>query len=196
MARYALPTNLNFLFQRVDQIRPLLQPDIPRRATWPDLFDKDPLFARSTSSDDEFALLRKIYTYLKPQTPTPDLVIICEAGSTLSAVGAPRRRDGTGISETYWRGWPTVMPGSSTSTMRGAAARRQQRPVELRRQPRPPAPAAAASRHDARAAEFFNVAGRSGGSTPAATTPARSPPAPAPLASAGAVRRNPRISSR
>ena len=33
MARYALPTQLNFLFQRVDQIRPLLQPDMFRRAT-------------------------------------------------------------------------------------------------------------------------------------------------------------------
>ena len=80
MARYALPTQLNFLFQRVDQIRPLLQPDMFRRATVADfLFDKDPLFARINLSDDEFALYEKIYTYLKPQTPVPDLVIYLQA---------------------------------------------------------------------------------------------------------------------
>ena len=71
--RYALPTQLNFLFQRVDQIRPLTQPDLFRRSTVSDfLFDKDPLFARLNLSDDEFALYEKIYAYLKPQVPVPE----------------------------------------------------------------------------------------------------------------------------
>jgi deoxyguanosine kinase len=80
MARYALPAQLNFLFQRVDQLRSLAQLDMFARPTVADfLFDKDPLFARLTLSDDEFALYDKIYTHLKPQTPTPDLVVYLQA---------------------------------------------------------------------------------------------------------------------
>ena len=80
MARYALPAQLNFLFQRVDQLRGLAQLDMFARPTVADfLFDKDPLFARITLSDDEFALYDKIYSHLKPQTPTPDLVVYLQA---------------------------------------------------------------------------------------------------------------------
>lgn len=104
MARYALPTQLNFLFQRVDQIRPLTQSDLFKRATVSDfLFDKDPLFARLNLSDDEFLLYEKIYAYLKPQTPTPDLVIYLQA-KTETLVERVARRGAAmeqGISETY-----------------------------------------------------------------------------------------------
>jgi deoxyguanosine kinase len=80
MPRFALPTQLNFLFQRVDQVRGLTQLDLFRRPTVADfLFDKDPLFARLNLSDDEFALYDKVYTHLKPQTPTPDLVVYLQA---------------------------------------------------------------------------------------------------------------------
>jgi deoxyadenosine/deoxycytidine kinase len=80
MARYALSAQLNFLFQRVDQLRGLAQLDMFARPTVADfLFDKDPLFARLTLSDDEFVLYDKIYTHLKPQTPTPDLVVYLQA---------------------------------------------------------------------------------------------------------------------
>ena len=80
MARYALPAQLNFLFQRVDQLRGLAQLDMFARPTVADfLFDKDPLFARITLSDEEFALYDKIYAHLKPQTPTPDLVVYLQA---------------------------------------------------------------------------------------------------------------------
>jgi len=80
MARYALPAQLNFLFQRVDQLRALLQLDMFGRATVADfLFDKDPLFARLNLSDDEFALYEKIYSHLKPQVPVPDLVVYLQA---------------------------------------------------------------------------------------------------------------------
>ena len=43
------------------------------------LLDKDPLFARLNLSDDEYALYDKVYSHLKPQTPTPDLVIYLQA---------------------------------------------------------------------------------------------------------------------
>jgi len=80
MPRYALPTQLNFLFQRVDQLRGLAQLDLFPRATVADfLLDKDPLFAHLNLSDDEFALYEKIYSHLKPQVPTPDLVIYLQA---------------------------------------------------------------------------------------------------------------------
>ncbi|MGI8896113.1 MAG: deoxynucleoside kinase [Casimicrobiaceae bacterium] len=80
MARFALPTQLTFLFQRVDQLRHLAQLDLFGRPTVADfLLDKDPLFARINLSDDEYALYEKVYTHLKPQTPTPDLVVYLQA---------------------------------------------------------------------------------------------------------------------
>ena len=80
MSRFALPTQLNFLFQRVDQVRGLTQLDLFGRRTIADfLLDKDPLFARLNLSDDEFALYEKVYAHLKPQTTTPDLVIYLQA---------------------------------------------------------------------------------------------------------------------
>ena len=79
-ARFALPTQLTFLFQRVDQLRSLAQLDLFRRPTVADfLFDKDPLFARLNLSDDEYALYEKIHAHLKPQVPLPDLVIYLQA---------------------------------------------------------------------------------------------------------------------
>jgi deoxyadenosine/deoxycytidine kinase len=80
MARYALPTQLNFLFQRADQLRALAQLDMFRRPTVADfLLDKDPLFARLNLNDDEYALYDKVFRHLKPQTPVPDLVVYLQA---------------------------------------------------------------------------------------------------------------------
>jgi len=80
MARFALPTQLTFLFQRVDQLRQLAQLDMFRQPTVSDfLLDKDPLFARLNLNDDEYALYDKVYRHLKPQTPAPDLVIYLQA---------------------------------------------------------------------------------------------------------------------
>ena len=80
MARYALPTQLNFLFQRLDQLRGVGQLDMFRRATVGDfLFDKDPLFARLNLSDAEFRLYGKVYSELRPEAPVPDLVIYLQA---------------------------------------------------------------------------------------------------------------------
>ena len=80
MARFALATQLTFLFQRVDQLAGVGQFDMFRRATVGDfLLDKDPLFARLNLSDAEYRLYEKVYSHLKPQTPTPDLVIYLQA---------------------------------------------------------------------------------------------------------------------
>jgi len=61
-------------------VRGLSQLDLFGRRTVADfLLDKDPLFARLNLSDDEFALYEKVYSHLKPQTATPDLVIYLQA---------------------------------------------------------------------------------------------------------------------
>ena len=80
MARYALPTQLFFLFQRARQLAALAQPDMFGRPTVTDfLLDKDPLFARITLSAEEMALYQKIYDVMRPQTPAPDLVVYLQA---------------------------------------------------------------------------------------------------------------------
>lgn len=79
-ARYALPTQLFFLFQRVNQLRDLAQRDLFSNAVVGDfLLEKDPLFARLTLDDDELTLYQQIFENLKPQAPTPDLVIYLQA---------------------------------------------------------------------------------------------------------------------
>ena len=80
MARYALATQLTFLFQRVDQLAGVGQFDMFRRATVADfMLDKDPLFARLNLSDAEYILYEKVYSHLRPQAPTPDLVVYLQA---------------------------------------------------------------------------------------------------------------------
>ena len=79
-ARYALPTQLFFLFQRARLVEPLAQPDMFGRPVIADfLLDKDPLFARLTLSSDELALYDKIYEALRPRAPAPDLVVYLQA---------------------------------------------------------------------------------------------------------------------
>jgi deoxyguanosine kinase len=74
--RYALPTQLFFLFQRAGQIRDLTQRDLFAKATIADFFlEKDPIFARMNLNDEEFALYRQIYQHLQLQASAPDLVI-------------------------------------------------------------------------------------------------------------------------
>ena len=80
MPRFALATQLTFLFQRTDQLAGVGQFDMFRRATVADfMLDKDPLFARLNLTDAEYGLYEKVYSHLKPQTPTPDLVIYLQA---------------------------------------------------------------------------------------------------------------------
>ncbi len=81
-ARYALATQLFFLFQRSNEVRDLAQLDLFQRITVADyLFDKDRLFAQLNLSDEEFALYQQIHAKLGLQAATPDLVIYLQ-GST------------------------------------------------------------------------------------------------------------------
>jgi deoxyadenosine/deoxycytidine kinase len=91
-ARYALPTQLFFLFQRINEVRDLAQLDMFHSRTISDyLFEKDALFARLTLSDEEYKLYQTIYTSLAPQAPAPDLVIYLQA-STDALIERVRRR--------------------------------------------------------------------------------------------------------
>ena len=104
MARYALPTQLFFLFQRSRQLEPLAQPDMFGRATVADfLIDKDPLFARLTLSADELALYQRIYDALRPRAPVPDLVIYLQAQPQVLIQRVRRRASDfeRGIGEEY-----------------------------------------------------------------------------------------------
>ena len=79
-ARYALATQLFFLFQRGNEVRDLAQLDMFRLNTVADyLFEKDMLFAQLNLSDEEFALYQQIYQSLQLQAPVPDLVVYLQA---------------------------------------------------------------------------------------------------------------------
>jgi len=104
MARYALPTQLFFLFQRARLLEPLAQPDMFGRPVIGDfLLDKDPLFARLTLSADELALYQKIYEALRPRSPTPDMVVYLQAQPATLIERVKRRARGyeRPVSEEY-----------------------------------------------------------------------------------------------
>jgi len=104
MARYALPVQLFFLFQRARLLEPLAQADLFARPVVGDfLLDKDPLFARITLSADELALYQKIFDSVRPRSPTPDLVIYLQAPPATLVERVRRRAAGyeRGISEEY-----------------------------------------------------------------------------------------------
>jgi deoxyadenosine/deoxycytidine kinase len=105
--RYALPTQLFFLFQRANQLQGLAQIDMFTKTTVGDfLLDKDPLFARLTLSDAEYDLYWKIYHHLQPKAALPDLVIYLQAPPA-TLIERVRRRGNPfekSISEEYlWR---------------------------------------------------------------------------------------------
>ena len=79
--RYALQTQLCFLFQRLDQMRGLAQPELFTRTVISDyLREKELLFAGLTLGDDEYGLYRQIYDRVSRQAgPAPDLVIYLQA---------------------------------------------------------------------------------------------------------------------
>ena len=79
-ARHALPVQLFFLFQRINEVRELAQMDMFSTRTVADyMFDKDALFARLNLNNDEFTLYQNIYRSLALQAPAPDLVIYLQA---------------------------------------------------------------------------------------------------------------------
>ena len=104
MARYALPTQLFFLFQRARLVEPLAQLDLFARPVVADfLLEKDPLFARLTLSADELALYQKIYDALRPRAGLPDLVVYLQAqpGTLIERVRRRARGYERAVSEEY-----------------------------------------------------------------------------------------------
>jgi deoxyguanosine kinase len=106
MRRYALPTQLFFLFQRVGQLESIKQPDLFAKPTIADFtLAKDPIFARMTLDDAEYQLYRRIFEHVKPQAPVPDLVIYLQA-SVNTLIARVRKRGNpieSGMDEGYLR---------------------------------------------------------------------------------------------
>lgn len=74
--RYALQTQIFFLFQRARQIVDISQIDMFSQPITADFFlEKDPLFARLNLNDEEYALYHQIFQHLQLESPKPDLVI-------------------------------------------------------------------------------------------------------------------------
>jgi deoxyadenosine/deoxycytidine kinase len=71
----------------VAQLENLRQPDMFAKPVVSDFtLEKDTLFARLTLDDAEYQLYRRIYEHMKPQAPTPDLVVYLQASvPTLAA---------------------------------------------------------------------------------------------------------------
>jgi deoxyadenosine/deoxycytidine kinase len=78
--RWAMATQVSFLFQRIDQLAGLGSAGDGRRVVSDFLFDKDRLFAEQNLSEDELALYRRIHDSVQPaHAPRPDLVIYLQA---------------------------------------------------------------------------------------------------------------------
>ena len=76
----ALPAQLHFLFQRVQQLTALRQDDLFATQHVSDyLLEKDRLFARVILDDAEFALYEQIYARMVTDPPRPDLVVYLQA---------------------------------------------------------------------------------------------------------------------
>jgi deoxyadenosine/deoxycytidine kinase len=103
-SRYALPTQMFFLFQRMNQLRDMTQTDLfDARVVSDFLLDKDPIFARLTLDDNELNLYQQLYGHLRPQAAVPDLVIYLQAQPE-TLVDRVRKRGNpmeAGISEMY-----------------------------------------------------------------------------------------------
>ena len=78
--KFALQTQLFFLFQRLDQIQHHLQRDLFAENTISDfMLEKDPIFATLTLNDEELFLYQKIYQSQITNLTRPDLVIYLQA---------------------------------------------------------------------------------------------------------------------
>ena len=78
--RFALQTQLFFLFQRAEQLRELKQNNLFEQVRVSDfLMEKDRLFAEVTLDEDEFRLYDNVYQHITLDAPRPDLVIYLQA---------------------------------------------------------------------------------------------------------------------
>jgi len=78
--RYALPTQLFFLFQRVRQLQDMNQDDLFNHGRVADfMLERDRIFAQVTLDDEEYRLYQQVYKNLEVDIPQPDLVIFLQA---------------------------------------------------------------------------------------------------------------------
>ena len=76
----SLPTQLFFLFQRVQQVHAMRQADMFKPVQVSDfLLEKDRLFAELTLNEDELRLYDQVAHHLQVTPPVPDLVIYLQA---------------------------------------------------------------------------------------------------------------------
>src|SRR5690606_1294836 len=76
--RYALPTQLSFLLQRVEQLDGLGAAARGRGTVADFMLDKDPLFAQLNLQGAELELYRALYGRLAPRSLVPDCVVYLE----------------------------------------------------------------------------------------------------------------------
>ncbi|NWF93543.1 MAG: deoxynucleoside kinase [Syntrophaceae bacterium] len=78
--KYAFQTQIFFLLNRFQQQKEIAQLDLFNQITFSDyLFAKDRIFASLNLNDDELALYEQIFSLLRGQLPSPDLVIFLQA---------------------------------------------------------------------------------------------------------------------
>jgi deoxyadenosine/deoxycytidine kinase len=82
----ALPTQLHFLFQRVQMLEDLQQDDMFQPVKVADfMLEKDRIFAELTLTEDELAIYDKVYHEVVKQPPVPDLVVYLQAPANVLA---------------------------------------------------------------------------------------------------------------
>lgn len=80
MDRWAMATQLAFLFQRSELLKPLAQQlQAGERVVSDFVLDKELLFADLNLGEDEAALYRQVLMQLQPAAPRPDLVVYLQA---------------------------------------------------------------------------------------------------------------------
>ncbi|MCL2655981.1 MAG: deoxynucleoside kinase [Betaproteobacteria bacterium] len=103
MDRWALATQISFLYQRHELLHRFASHPADRRVVSDFLIEKDPLFAGLTLSEDEERLYQKLYATLAPTSPAPDLVIYLQAQPDVLMDRVRKRGSGTerSITESY-----------------------------------------------------------------------------------------------
>jgi deoxyguanosine kinase len=90
--RYALQTELFFLFQRAEQLRDMKQNNLFQQVRVSDfLIEKNRLFAQVNLDEDEFRLYENVYDHLTLDAPAPDLVVYLQAPTPVLQQRVARR---------------------------------------------------------------------------------------------------------
>lgn len=106
MARYALPTQLHFALQRIDEAREAaaaLENGASLVADY--IAQKNEIFARITLDEEEWRLYRKLASHIDVVAPVPDLVVYLQASpaTLLQRVQKRARPEEAPMSEAYLR---------------------------------------------------------------------------------------------